>query len=219
MIAFSTLQRGMLANLPMLAALIAAVVTAAVAPTALRDANYVGTETCAGCHAGEIKAWTDSHHDLAMQRPSEPTVLGDFDNASFDHYGVITRFRREGDRFIVNTDGPDGELSETWAAARWDAACGALTLAGTSTGGGVDVVDLTVRGTTGAVRIWDWYRLQRDQGSGWTDVFDHDRAALGSAAYTAQLDQLALMMDGAEHSLATFAESLAVQELVEELLG
>ena len=50
-------------------------------------------------------------------------------------------------------------------------------------------------------------------------MFDHDRAALGSAAYTAQLDQLALMMDGVEHSLATFAESLAVQELVEELLG
>lgn len=116
-------------------------------------------------------------------------------------------------------DGPGGELSETWAAARWDGAAGALTLAGTSTGGGVDVVDLTVRGSTGAIRIWDWYRLQRDDGTGWTDVFDDDRAALGSAAYTAQLDQLALMMDGDEHSLATFAESLAVQELVEELLG
>ena len=112
MIAFSKLQRDILATIPMLAALIAAVVTAVIAPTALGDANFVGTATCAGCHASEIEAWTDSHHDLAMQRPTGATVLGDFDNASFDHYGVITRFRREGDRFIVNTDGPDGELRD-----------------------------------------------------------------------------------------------------------
>ena len=116
-------------------------------------------------------------------------------------------------------DGPGGHLSETWASAWWDGDSGPLTMAGTSTGGGIDVVDLTVRGSTGAVRIWDWYRLQVDDGSGWQDLLPDDRAGLGPTAYTAQLDQLACMMAGDSHTLATFAEALAVQELVEELLS
>lgn len=116
-------------------------------------------------------------------------------------------------------DGNGGELSETWAAALWDGSEAPLTMAGTSTGGGVDVVDLTLRGSTGAVRVWDWYRLQVDDGSGWEDVVAEDRAALGPRAYTAQLDELAHMMAGEDHALATFGEALAVQELVEELLA
>ncbi len=120
---------------------------------------------------------------------------------------------------VVYPDGPDGVLSETWASARWDGTAGPLTLAGTSSGGGVDVVDLTMRGSTGAIRIWDWYRLQVDEGTGWRDIYTDDRAGLGAGAYTAQLDQLARMMAGQDHSLATFAESLAVQELVEALLS
>lgn len=116
-------------------------------------------------------------------------------------------------------DGPQGELSETWAAARWDGRDGPLTMAGTATGGGADVVDLTVRGSTGAVRILDWYRLQVDDGTGWSDLLTDDRATLGSDAYAAQLGQLARMMAGEDHTLATFGEALAVQELVEELLA
>ncbi|MEM1403816.1 MAG: tetratricopeptide repeat protein [Pseudomonadota bacterium] len=104
MIELSKRQRAMFAVIPLLAA--------AFAPSVHGEATYVGTASCAGCHADEMEAWTDSHHDLAMQRPSEATVLGDFDNAFFDHYGVITRFRREGDRYLVNTDGPDGELRD-----------------------------------------------------------------------------------------------------------
>ena len=46
-------------------------------------ATYVGRQVCAGCHAGEAKAWRGSHHDLAMQAPTAATVLGDFGGASF----------------------------------------------------------------------------------------------------------------------------------------
>lgn len=119
---------------------------------------------------------------------------------------------------VTYPDGADGVASEIWASAIWEGSDAPLTMAGTATGGGADVVDLTVRGSTGALRIWDWYRLQIDDGSGWRDLLAGERPALGSAAYTAQLDQLAHMMAGRDHTLATFTEALAVQELVEELL-
>jgi Tfp pilus assembly protein PilF len=73
---------------------------------------FTGSESCRGCHAEEYTAWQGSHHDLAMQLPDENTVLGDFDNASFTYNGITTRFFRRGDKFIVNTDGEDGELQD-----------------------------------------------------------------------------------------------------------
>ena len=75
-------------------------------------ADYVGRETCVECHSEQVKQWTGSHHDLAMQEATDGTVLGDFDNASMDHYGINSKFFRNGDRFMVRTEGPDGELRD-----------------------------------------------------------------------------------------------------------
>jgi predicted CXXCH cytochrome family protein len=47
-----------------------------------------------------------------MQLPSPDTVLGDFNDASFTFNGVTSRFFREGDKFIVRTDGEDGKLRD-----------------------------------------------------------------------------------------------------------
>ena len=69
---------------------------------------YVADAECAACHRPELDAWTGSHHDLAMQVATPETVLGDFDDAAFTHHGVTSRFFRRGDRFFVNTEGPDG---------------------------------------------------------------------------------------------------------------
>jgi len=76
------------------------------------DDEFVGGETCAGCHEAEHNRWKGSHHDLAMLPASPASVLGDFDNAEFDHYGVTSRFFRDGERFVVRTDGSDGRLQE-----------------------------------------------------------------------------------------------------------
>ena len=73
---------------------------------------YVDEADCAGCHQDAYTAWTGSHHDLAMQPATAETVLGDFDDATFTHLGVTTRFFRRGDRFFVNTEGPDGEPAD-----------------------------------------------------------------------------------------------------------
>ncbi|GMR22545.1 MAG: tetratricopeptide repeat protein [Acidobacteriota bacterium] len=74
--------------------------------------TYVGRETCAGCHAAETELWEGSHHDLAMQRAGASTVLGDFDEATFDYAGVTSTFFERDGSYFVRTDGPDGELTE-----------------------------------------------------------------------------------------------------------
>ena len=80
-------------------------------------AAYVGRDACVECHAAESARFQGSHHDLAMQEATEATVLGDFRNATFTHFGVTSTFFRKDGRFLVRTDGPDGKLHEypiTW---------------------------------------------------------------------------------------------------------
>ena len=47
-----------------------------------------------------------------MQEVSDATVLGDFNDASFSYNGITTRFFRDGERFMVRTDGEDGTLQD-----------------------------------------------------------------------------------------------------------
>ena len=83
------------------------------AESATRPApEFVGGATCSGCHADQAKAWQGSHHQLAMQEASASTVLGDFDNAKFRHYGVESTFFKRDGKFMVRTDGPDGKLAD-----------------------------------------------------------------------------------------------------------
>ena len=75
-------------------------------------ATYVGAEACATCHAPETELWKASHHALAMQKASAATVLGDFTNAALTDDGVTTVFSRNGEKFMVRTEGPDGALHD-----------------------------------------------------------------------------------------------------------
>ena len=74
------------------------------------SATYLGNAACAGCHEQAATDWTNSHHDLAMQKATPETVLGDFNNATFDYFGVTTSFSQKGDAFFVETDNAAGEL-------------------------------------------------------------------------------------------------------------
>jgi predicted CXXCH cytochrome family protein len=85
------------------------ILTVAAAAVAQTDnvsvPEYVGSETCVGCHEETAQAWEGSHHALAWALPSEDSVLGDFDGATHEHKGVISQFfRRDGD-FFVSTEG------------------------------------------------------------------------------------------------------------------
>ena len=73
---------------------------------------YVDETACAACHEAEHRAWTGSHHDLAMQPATPETVLGDFAAATFSRFGVTSRFFTREGRFFVNTEGADGALAD-----------------------------------------------------------------------------------------------------------
>lgn len=47
-----------------------------------------------------------------MQVATEDTILGDFNDTSFELFDVETRFSRRQGRFLVNTEGPDGRLAD-----------------------------------------------------------------------------------------------------------
>lgn len=74
-------------------------------------AQFVGSETCTTCHRAEADLWRTSQHKHAMDHATEATVLGDFNNTQFEHFGVRSRFFRENGKFLVETDGPDGKLT------------------------------------------------------------------------------------------------------------
>jgi tetratricopeptide (TPR) repeat protein len=80
-----------------------------VSPDEVANGQYVGSKTCAECHQHEHQLWRGSDHDRAMELATENSVLGDFNDATFTYQGVTTRFFREGGKFMVNTEGPDGE--------------------------------------------------------------------------------------------------------------
>ncbi|VAX38924.1 probable deca-heme c-type cytochrome, partial [hydrothermal vent metagenome] len=73
---------------------------------------FVGRDACVVCHQAEHDAHADSHHDLAMQPANAETVLGDFADASFEHFGVVSRFFTRDGGYFVETDSPDGTIQE-----------------------------------------------------------------------------------------------------------
>ena len=85
---------------------------AAEAAVPVTQATYVGATVCKSCHEPEFKAWSGSHHDLAMQVASDATVLGNFANAKFRANGIESSFFRRDKQFMVRTDGPDGKLTD-----------------------------------------------------------------------------------------------------------
>ena len=72
--------------------------------------QYVGAETCAECHQQSHEKWMESHHYHAMELPNEETVRADFNNSIFENYGITTRFFRQGDKYLVETENQQGEM-------------------------------------------------------------------------------------------------------------
>jgi len=79
------------------------------APVVQGPAEYAGTKTCASCHQAEYQNWLGSDHDLAMQKATPETVLGDFNDAKAKYYQETVRFIRDGDGFAVEALGADGK--------------------------------------------------------------------------------------------------------------
>ncbi|MBE0620017.1 MAG: hypothetical protein IH605_05450, partial [Burkholderiales bacterium] len=76
---------------------------------------------------------------------------------------------------------------------------------------------MTLKGSSGAIEIHDWFGLRRRRGdSDWMPQgTPQSNRQIGQSA---QLDQLAEMIEGRAHTLPGFAEALAVQETIEAIL-
>jgi len=70
---------------------------------------YVGSSVCTECHRQVDAAWHNSDHAKAWTLPDETTVLGDFSDVTFTHGGQVTRFFRDGDAYMIETAGADGQ--------------------------------------------------------------------------------------------------------------
>lgn len=81
-------------------------------PVAQANGGYVGAQSCAECHSAEYRNWQSSQHAKAMQPATEQTVLGDFNKVSFTHAGIASSFFRRDGKFMVRTDGSDGQLQD-----------------------------------------------------------------------------------------------------------
>ena len=78
--------------------------------------EYVGSESCAECHAEAHAKWEESHHYHAMELPGPETVRADFNNTEFVNYGVTTKFFMEDEKYMVETNNQDGDM-ETFEIA------------------------------------------------------------------------------------------------------
>ncbi len=98
-----------------------AVVGATIAGLLLRQQplpapEFVGTQVCASCHKEAFANWQQSHHQKAMAVADAQSVLGDFNNAVFDHSGIRSRFFTRDGQYFVETDNALGKL-ETFRIA------------------------------------------------------------------------------------------------------
>lgn len=74
--------------------------------------TWVGRDSCASCHQQQVELFTGSHHDKAMDLAADDTVLADFNDQTLEHYGITSRMFRDGDKFMVHTEGPGGEMQD-----------------------------------------------------------------------------------------------------------
>lgn len=76
------------------------------------EPQFVGRETCVECHQQEHQDWLGSHHDLAMDSATEKSVLGNFNNYTFNHKGKKHRMFKKDGRFFINTEGENGKFND-----------------------------------------------------------------------------------------------------------
>lgn len=79
--------------------------------TAYGTNKYVGESSCIECHQQAYSDWKGSHHDWAMKLPSDTTVLGNFNNATFSSEGESYDFYKKDSLYFVKT-GKEGAEKE-----------------------------------------------------------------------------------------------------------
>ena len=74
----------------------------------INKSDFLGDQYCQSCHQEAYNDWYNSHHDLAMQEANEKTVLGNFDDITFEMDDSAFRFFKKEGKYYVHTQGPEG---------------------------------------------------------------------------------------------------------------
>lgn len=117
----------------------------------------------------------------------------------------------------------DPALCERSALARLS--CGGVPVLVSASAGaaGPDVVEFTLRGEAGALRLENWFELSASDGKRWTQLphegLGADRPDPRTAAYQSQLDSLAKLARGEPQPIPDAAIALEVQRTIEALLA
>ncbi|MBT6095916.1 MAG: Gfo/Idh/MocA family oxidoreductase [Rhodospirillaceae bacterium] len=148
---------------------------------------------------------------------------GGFVRETFSHYAYLTR-RLFGEIELLSaiTSYPDDDVSaETHAMAMMDCSGIPVTFNG-GTGGlqssAADRIEYTVWGSNQVLRLYDWNRLRSNDGSGWTEQLQEITDAR-QEGYRLQLENAGRFYRGEPHTMPSFRDALAVQELVEDILS
>ena len=67
---------------------------------------------CLGCHPAAAAAWKTSHHARAQQPATAEHVLGNFGDVWFVQGSRRVRFFRQDGRYLIRTEGPDGQPAD-----------------------------------------------------------------------------------------------------------
>jgi Tfp pilus assembly protein PilF len=78
--------------------------------TTSQTALYVGRESCKECHEKEYNLFQGSDHDMAMDTATAATVLGNFNDITYTHFGITSRFYMSDGKYMVYTEGPEGKM-------------------------------------------------------------------------------------------------------------
>lgn len=84
----------------------------AAASLAEPEVEFVGRQVCAECHQQQDKLWQGSHHDWAMREANSDSVLGNFNDVEFIHFGEKTRFFQRDGEYWVLTSNAEGKPQE-----------------------------------------------------------------------------------------------------------
>lgn len=78
-------------------------------PPPLPPPQFVGTANCATCHQDAYRNWLQSDHRHAMEVADARSVLGDFNNATFEYFGTRSRFFSRDGEYFVETENAQGK--------------------------------------------------------------------------------------------------------------
>lgn len=114
----------------------------------------------------------------------------------------------------------DGRTAETALTATLEAGGVEVAIDAAIRGDVGDTNLWTVTGDRGAMRMRDWYALERRGADGvWRPALAGGVEDLRAQAGQRQLDQLAALLEDRPHSLAGFDEALGVQRAIEAMLA